>query len=323
MIQVSVVVPTFRRPDLLEKCIRALCAQSVDPDAFEIIICDDENSIHTFQLIIELKDQFPEHHLSYVYVRRNHGPAAARNRGWNKARGNIVAFTDDDCLPHTDWLKNALQSFANEKVDAIWGKVIVPLPENPTDFERNLAGLSKEEFVTANCFCRKSRLERIGGFDERFSRAWREDSDLFFSLIESAAEVKFVPEVTVLHPVRRARWGISILMQENNFFEPLLYKKHTWLYRQFASFPIIRMFYGMVVCFIVFLCSLLGRHWALAIVSGGIWLFLTGSFISRRLKDTSHKLDHILEMVWTSVMIPFMAVYWRVAGAVHFRVLFI
>src|SRR5690606_30571680 len=117
-------------------------------------------------------------------VTGRHGPAAARNVGWRAARCEVVAFTDDDCIPDPGWLAAGTRA-VEQGFAAATGRVVVPLPDAPTDYERDAAGLARAEFVTANCFCRRSVLEALGGFDERFSAAWREDSDLHFALLRA------------------------------------------------------------------------------------------------------------------------------------------
>jgi GT2 family glycosyltransferase len=106
---------------------------------------------------------------------------AARNAGRKSPRGQVIALTDDDTIPEPDWLESALPAMSNG-LEAASGRVVVPLPRNPTDNELDAAGLATADFVTANCFVRRSALEDVGGFDEAFCAAWREDSDLHFSL---------------------------------------------------------------------------------------------------------------------------------------------
>ena len=106
--------------------------------------------------------------LRYVAVTGAHGPAAAQC-GAGAARGAVIAFTDDDCMPRPDWLAAGLRAIA--AADAVTGAPVVPLPEKPTDYQRDTAGLAQAAFITANCFCRRDALEEIGGFDERFTSA--------------------------------------------------------------------------------------------------------------------------------------------------------
>ena len=71
---------------------------------------------------------------------------------------------------------------------------------------------------------RRVALERVGGFDERFTRAWREDADLMFALREHAGPIVDADAACIVHPVRPARWGASIGQQSKVYFDALLYK---------------------------------------------------------------------------------------------------
>src|SRR5438067_730536 len=104
--------------------------------------------------------------LRYIPVTGVHGPAAARNAGWRAARGEIIAFTDDDCVPTPGWLRAGVSAFV-DGVAGVDGRVVMPLPATPTDYERDAAGLERGEFVTANCFYGRDALVAVGGFDER------------------------------------------------------------------------------------------------------------------------------------------------------------
>jgi glycosyltransferase involved in cell wall biosynthesis len=184
-IRATVVVPTYRRHDLLVRCLTALAAQSLPRSEYEVIVADDAASPDTAKLVSAWTDQ-TQGLIRYLPVQHAHGPAAARNAGWRAARGEIIAFTDDDCLPDSSWLSTGVAALASgQRIDAAWGSLRMPLPPRPTDYERDAAGLERSEFVTANCFCRREALEEIGGFDERFTAAWREDADLYFSLLEA------------------------------------------------------------------------------------------------------------------------------------------
>jgi len=153
-ISVSVVIPTYKRDELLYRCLKSLFAQEFNPLAYEIIVVDDAQSQRTRQLVEmeSTKRCFPI--LRYIPVTRLHGPAAARNRGWRAALGNIIAFTDDDCIPTPTWLQAGLAAFT-DGVAGVSGKIIVPIPPVPTDYQYNTSRLRDCEFVTANCFYRR------------------------------------------------------------------------------------------------------------------------------------------------------------------------
>lgn len=317
MIKVSVVVPTFNRRARLKQCLLKLCAQTLEPFKFEIIVCDDEDNEKTRSVLTDIEERFALHHLRYVRVYTSHGPAAARNCGWKRAKGDIVAFTDDDCLPEPDWLVSALSVFNH--FDAAWGKVMVPLPAHPSDYQLNVSKLSQAGFVTANCFCRKEVLEEIGGFDERFRLAWREDSDLYFNLIEHRFRVGFIPQAVVVHPAPDMSAKRSLNLQRNNFYEHLLYRKHPKLYRKLAQLPIIYLFSMIVTALMLSLTIFYRPMRNLGWAALSIWILLTFFFMMIRLRHSSRSLKDVLDIIMTSICIPPLAVFWRLLGNLEFR----
>lgn len=323
-IEVSVVVPTCGRPDLLDRNLDALTRQDLAPACFEIIVVDDEPSHLTLQLVAGWRGRTAARGLQLSYLANNgvHGPAAARNLGWRSARAAIVAFTDDDTIPSSDWLRRGLAAFDSE-TDALCGRVDMPLPTVPTDYQRDASHLTRAEFVTANCFCRKSVLEALQGFDERFRYAWREDSDLHFRLLKMRANIVRCPHTLVVHPVRPAPWGVSVLQLRKMSFDALLYKKHPELYRQ----KIRRLprwdYYAIVALLLLAACGFALGSTALGWLCLGLWCILTAALCLKRLSGTAKSASHIADMLLTSALIPPLAVFWRIVGAVRFRVRFV
>jgi GT2 family glycosyltransferase len=321
MTHVAVVVPTFRRPDLLGRCLEALSRQQYCTGQFDVIVADDAAD-ETTRRQVEKLAAMNSIQIHYVSVTGRHGPAAARNAGWKIARGELIAFTDDDCIPDTNWLAAGKQPFADKKVVAVTGQTIVPLPPIPTDYERNTAGLEKGEFITANCFCRRAVLKQIGGFDEEFTIAWREDSDLHFRLLDTGGKIVRVWEAVVIHPARPAAWGVSLREQRKAAFDALLFRKHPRLFRERIHPACPWAYYLMLVALTLgFLSAALGAS-TYAVVAVIVWLSLTAQFLFRRLKDTSWRPAHIAEICATSILIPFLSIYWRLNGAARFRVFF-
>jgi GT2 family glycosyltransferase len=319
--RVSVVVPTYRRAALLDRCLAALATQSLPAADYEVVVVHDEPSREARRLVWEHADRDGPV-VRYLELPARRGPAAARNRGARAARAPIVAFTDDDTVPDPDWLANGLCGF-DESVDAAWGRLVMPLGEEPTDYELDAAALADAPFVTANCFCRRSVLERLGGFDERFGRAWREDSDLYFRLLAAGARVVRAANAVVVHPIRPARWGVSLTQQHKVFFDALLFKKHPELYRERVR-PHARWDYYAAVAALA-ACAIAAAAGArgVALAAGGVWLGLTARFCAARLARTSKRPAHVAEMIVTSAAIPALATFWRLAGALRFRVLFL
>lgn len=323
----SVVVPTCARPALLERCLRALLQQSLPARAYEIIVVDDRPDPATRLLIESLRASLQARgaaraaRIRYLPNHGRHGPAAARNLGWRAARAAIVAFTDDDTVPAPDWLEQGLNAFTDD-VDALCGRIHMPVPAAPTDYERNAKCLEESEFVTANCFCRTRVLAGLDGFDERFTLAWREDSDLHFRLLRSGARVAHAPAALVVHPVRPAPWGVSLRQASRIAFDALLYKKHPRLYREKIRATPRWDYYLIVACLLLALAGLAGGRVPLAAGAGLAWLLLSLRFCAARLRGTVKTLPHVTEMIVTSALIPPLAVFWRLAGALRYRVCF-
>lgn len=317
----SIVIPTYRRPVLLERCLRALRKQDYDPAAYEIIVVDDAGDAATRRVVERYMHGLPP--VRYLQAVDRHGPAAARNLGWRAAHGGIIAFTDDDTVPARSWLGAGAAVCAGDVAGA-WGRTLVPLPaEPPTDYEREIGRLAHAEAITANCFYRKEALFEVGGFDERFTTAWREDSDLFFSLIARGRKIVHVSDAVVVHPVRPASWGISLYTQRKSMFNALLYKKHPRLYRERIQPRRPWHYYASVIALVVALASAVYRQFFLLAAAGGIWLGFTTEFCARRLQHTSRRRGHVVEMIATSALIPFLSVYWRLYGALKYRVFFL
>lgn len=311
---VSVVVPTFHRDEALRQCLRCLLAQSLDRTTYEILVADDGPCDSTRRLV-QSRPPVAGPVVRYIPITQTQGPAGARNAGWRAAGGAVIAFTDDDCLPEPDWLAAGLEAIAG--ADAATGRTVVPLPDRPTDHQRDTAGLSRAAFITANCFCRRDALEEVGGFDERFTSAWREDSDLHFSLLEKGKKVVRADKAVVVHPVREAPWGISLKTQRRGVFDPLLYRKHRGLYRKHVE-PLPRSDYAATAGLILAAAGAAGHRPMWAANGIAVWLMVTAWFAARRLAGTSKRPGHVVEMVATSAVIPVLSVYWRLRGALHY-----
>jgi len=112
--------------------------------------------------------------------------------------------------------------------------------------------------------------------------AWREDSDLFFSLLERSYQVVRAPAAVVEHPVRPGHWGISLKLQRKSMFNALLYRKHAGLYRQRVQPRPPWLYYGIAASLLTTFVAAAFRQPAVAGAAGSLWLFLTARFCAQR-----------------------------------------
>ncbi len=205
----SVVVPSYERHDSLERLLSQLTVQSYGD--FEVIVVDQSAAIWTGWAA------FPKLELVYHHI-DTPGAVHARNVGIRLARGHVVAFTDDDCIPEMDWLRSARPYFDREEVAGLEGRVFADVYESTRYRVVTNAAVEGVGFMTANLFARRDVLLSLGGFDENFDHPhFREDTELGWRLL-GRGEVPYAPEAAVLHPSALRREGRDSLAERNKFF---------------------------------------------------------------------------------------------------------
>lgn len=323
-LKISVVIPTYRRPALLLRCVQSLLRQDFRAHDFEVIVIsdgDDDATSYAMTSLPTRKDPM----VRYYPLPQKAGPAAARNLGWILADAPLVAFTDDDCIADEGWLQGMWSAYeAHQKPEiAFSGTTAVPIRKQPTDYEKNISHLAAAEFITANCACSKTALLRVGGFDERFKMAWREDSDLQFKFIDCGVPIFRVEGAKITHPVRKAPWGICMREERKGMFNALLYKKFPQLYTEKIQPALPWHYYATVTFIVALLQGFIFGVPALIVAGFAGWLAMTGWFAWRRLKTTSRAWPHVWEMILTSAVIPVISLFWKFYGSWKFKVLLI
>jgi len=322
---ISVVIATWQRTALLQRCLQALLAQTMEGCCYEIIVVTDGPDPDTVSFLKQwLQNYEGEVGVACMSLAVKKGPAAARNAGWRKANGELIVFTDDDCIPQPDCLQQYWYTYLFHRHTAVAfsGQIKVPLPGLPTDYAMNTARLEQARFVTANCACSRMALELTGGLDEEFTMAWREDTALEFDLSEKNIPIIKVPDAVIVHPVRTANWGVSIREQKKGMYNALLYKKHSGQYEKSNEGKTPRYYYLIIL---MLLLALIFSFNNTTLMTGCllIWLLLTAWFTWNRLRNTSRSPLHIAEMAFTSAVIPVLSVYWTIYGAIKFKTFFL
>lgn len=248
------------------------------------------------------------------------GPAAARNRGWRGSGAEWVAFLDDDVVPEPDWARRLRTDLDGlpAAVAASQGRLRVPLPQGrrPTDWERNVAGLEAAPWISADIACRRAALESVGGFDERFRRAYREDTDLAMRLLRRGWQIVRGERVAE-HPVPPAGSWTSVGRQRGNADDVLMRALHGRHWRAWGRAPVGRLRRHLLAT-----CSLLaaalaagsGRRRAAAAALAGGWLALSGELALARIAPGPRDREEVGRMLATSAVLPLAASWWWTWG---------
>jgi FkbM family methyltransferase len=220
----SVIIPSYERPASLRKLLELLSRQ-VFAD-FEVVVVDQSATPLEPGL---LRCNFA---LQYIHTTER-GPAKSRNLGVKHAKGQVLAFTDDDCEPDIHWLANAYKHFQDEGIVGLEG--LVESDTTDTEHYRVVTnqGVEGIGFMTANLFIRRKVIDELGGFDERFERPFREDTDLGWRALVYG-QIPHARDVKVLHPARPRDGQRESDDARTRFFEydPILFQKHPERYLQ-------------------------------------------------------------------------------------------
>lgn len=218
----------------MHRCLEAAFAQNFQ--SFEVILVDN-NSTDRSALIA--KQFVAEHQIRCSYlVEPKQGPSAARNAGVRSAKGEIVAFTDSDCIPDEHWLQDISQAFDKPFIGAVAGNIKGASSTNSVETFHTLFTLRGEPqekiyqsfslnaggFATASFAVRRDLFLQLGGFDE--SRSFGEDHDLCARIYKSGHSIKYIP-IGIVYHVHRSD-VISTCRQAFHFGEshPFLLAKH-------------------------------------------------------------------------------------------------
>jgi GT2 family glycosyltransferase len=203
---ISIVIPTYNRPDQLAACLRGCSRLDYPYDRLEVIVVDD-GGVTPLDSIV---DTFSDRMAVRLILQSNTGPASARNRGAAEAQGDFLAFTDDDCSPSPGWLDALADVFREAPDCGVGGRTINTLTDNIYSttsqllidylYEYYNQDLDGAKFFASNnlAFPRKAFLEN-GGFDARYRQAAAEDRELSDRWVAQGRRLRYAPEALVSH----------------------------------------------------------------------------------------------------------------------------
>ena len=204
---VSVVIPTFNHSEMLAVCLNALAAQDFPASDFEIIVVDDGSYDDTRERVLSLTPSIPS--IRYVY-QDNAGPASARNHGATLAAGDVLLFTDDDCVPQENWISEMYKPFRNEddRVVAVKGAYRTRQKSfvarfAQAEFENRFRKLSQAKYIdfvdTYSAGFKRDVFLSLKGFDTAFPVANNEDVEFSYRMADGGHRMVFNPDAIVYH----------------------------------------------------------------------------------------------------------------------------
>ncbi|BBL80594.1 hypothetical protein RxyAA322_24480 [Rubrobacter xylanophilus] len=208
---VTVVVPARGRPRETRACVASLLALDYPRDLLEVLVVDDASEPPLARALAGLP-------VRVLRLERRAGPSAARNLGLREARGEVVAFTDNDCEVSPGWLRALVAPLCEPGVEVVGGRVLSPRPEgalgafeavrSPLDMGPSGGRVGLEEAVSylpsCNLAADRRALLKLGGFDEGMELG--EDVDLVWRAVRAGLGVRYEPSARVVHR-HRTRLG--------------------------------------------------------------------------------------------------------------------
>ncbi|MBL7071376.1 MAG: glycosyltransferase [Candidatus Omnitrophica bacterium] len=245
---ISVIIPVYNGEKTISKCIESLVHQGYPKDKYEIIIVDNNSRDKTAEIV----RKYP---IRYIKEEKTQSAYASRNAGMKCAKGDILAFTDSDCVASPDWLRNGIEGFRGANIGCVAGGIechepqgyvgrylckrkIISQEENPPDMPLPYA-------KTANAFYARGVFAKIGFFEEK----WISGGDADYSWrmqLETKYNIKFCPDAVIFHKHRSTvlsmfnqcvKWGIGYISLYKKYPEKMpkrTLRQTVWVLRRIA-----------------------------------------------------------------------------------------
>ncbi len=245
----SVVIPTYNRRPILEKCLRSLEQQAYASDGYEVVVVDDGSTDGTVEWL-QQSAEFPHVRL---FLQQHQGPAVARNFGVEQARGDTIIFIDSDLVvtevflnAHVTALKAGQQALGHDRLFT-YGRVINTCNfDHPTAEPFKVTDFSAAYFATGNVAIARHWLEQAGLFDTQFQLYGWEDLELGVRLKQLGLKLIKCPEAVGYHwhppfaldqipnlinkEIERGRMGV-LFYKKHPTWDVRLMIQMTWLHR--------------------------------------------------------------------------------------------
>jgi cellulose synthase/poly-beta-1,6-N-acetylglucosamine synthase-like glycosyltransferase len=235
MPRISVIVPVYNGERTIEECVESILALSFPGDDIELLLIDNASSDRTRTMLERYHDR------AIILHEEKRGPAAARNCGLRTATGDIIAFTDADCVVHPDWLSCLIEPLRDPTVGIAGGTILAKRPCNAVeefgerihDHQLAIEYDSPPYAITMNWASRRAVLEEVGLFDEELLRC--EDCDLAYRVVGAGYRIVYEPTAVVYHRNERSLAGLVGEGYAHGYHSVPLLVKHKEFVRKFAA----------------------------------------------------------------------------------------
>jgi glycosyltransferase involved in cell wall biosynthesis len=308
----SIVVPTYQHPAALLQCLKALLSQTFDKNKFEIIVVSDGPDMATHQIVFDLIKSGPAAPIiTFCYLPYKKGRDGARNLGWQMAKGELVAFMDDDHIATDTWAESFWKDYLKHEHESIVfiGNV------STSRISLLIAPKAEQELISAsNCAAAKTTLRKIKGFDEDLSKSWGDQNALHFKMLSSNVPFLHVDAAASFNAVRDVNWGVNIMQSRQHIYKSKLFKNSNenlpW-----ANYTIMTL---------LFVFTFVGWIWNLnpfALIALTTWFLMVILLTIKRMENIIPSFTNIVETMATSMFLPFLSIYWSFRGTYKFRIL--
>jgi glycosyltransferase involved in cell wall biosynthesis len=271
--KVSVVIPAYNAESTIGQAVEQSLAQAKEPLEVEVIVVDDGSKDDTAKVAQSAGAQ--------VIRQENSGPAAARNRGWESATGQIICFTDSDCIPVAGWLEHLLDGFNESQVGAVAGSYEIAntnswlarwVHREILERHRKMPHFVRA-FGSYNVAIPGYVLQATGGFDPAYGQASGEDNDLSYRIIKEGWRISFRPQAKVAHYHPEKVWKYLLEQYRHGFWRAKLYQDHPEMIRgddytrlRDRLEPILVL--GILTLTILPVLGIMGSRWPLLLLLG-------------------------------------------------------
>lgn len=206
---ISIIIPAYNSEKTIGRTIESLLKQSYPKKDYEILVVDDDSTDNTREVVRKFKKV-------RLIEQKHSGPATARNFGAKNSKGDILLFTDSDCVLDKNWIKEMVKPFTKTEIVGVSGTYRTLNKDNLMarfigyEIEKRHERMKKQKFIdfigTFSAGYRKKIFLKLGGFDTRFRTSSGEDPELSFRIEKTGLKMIFQPKAIVFHPHPNTLW---------------------------------------------------------------------------------------------------------------------